>query len=47
MSRRTMHRLLAKGMIRIVSRGQILDQALDSVAQQALLNSIGNLPEPT
>lgn len=46
MSRRTMNRLLAGGMIRIVSRGQILDQALDHVAQQALLNSIGRLPEP-
>lgn len=45
MSRRTMNRLLAKGMIRIISSGQILDQALDDVAQQALLNSLARLPD--
>lgn len=47
MSRRTMNRLLNSGVIRIVSKGQMLDQALDSVAQLALLNSIGKFPEPT
>ena len=47
MSRRTMNRLLASGVIRIVSKGQMLDQALDSVAQLALLNSIGRFPDPT
>ncbi len=45
MSRRTMNRLLAKGMIRIISSGQIVDQALDDVAQQALLNSLSRLPD--
>ena len=40
-------RLLNSGVIRIVSKGQMLDQALDSVAQLALLNSIGKFPEPT
>jgi Protein of unknown function (DUF1631) len=40
MSRRSMSRLLASGMIRIVSMGLVLDLALDSVAQQALINSV-------
>lgn len=40
MSRRSMARLLASGMIRIVSAGLMIDGALDAVAQTALLNSI-------
>lgn len=45
MSRRSMSKLLASGMIRIVSMGLVLDQALDSVAQQALINSVAASPE--
>jgi hypothetical protein len=41
MSRRSMARLLASGMIRIVSAGLMVDGALDAVAQQALRNSLG------
>lgn len=44
MSRRSMARLLATGMIRIVSAGLMLDHALDNVAQQALINSIASPP---
>lgn len=40
MSRRSMSRLLATGMIRIVSAGLMLDGALDAVAQAALRNSL-------
>jgi hypothetical protein len=40
MSRRSMDRLLAAGMIRIVSTGLMLDGALDAVAQTALRNSV-------
>lgn len=40
MSRRSMERLLAAGMIRIISAGLMLDQALDVVAQTALRNSL-------
>jgi hypothetical protein len=40
-----MSRLLASGMIRIVSMGLVLDLALDSVAQQALINSVAASPE--
>ncbi|MEW6467056.1 DUF1631 family protein [Tibeticola sp.] len=40
MSRRSMARLMANGMIRIVSAGLVLDGALDAVAQQALRNSV-------
>ena len=40
MSRRSMERLLAAGMIRIISAGLMLDQALDAVAQTALRNSL-------
>ncbi len=46
MSRRSMSRLMATGMIRIVSEGLMLDQALDSVAQQALINSIASTTPP-
>jgi len=42
MSHRSMERLLAAGMIRIVSAGLMLDAALDAVAQAALLNSLEN-----
>lgn len=40
MSRRSMARLMAGGMIRIVSDGLMLDGALDAVAQEALRNSL-------
>ncbi|OYU42573.1 MAG: hypothetical protein CFE44_23225, partial [Burkholderiales bacterium PBB4] len=36
MSRRTMERLKEKGLIRLVSDGRVLDNALDAVAQAAL-----------
>lgn len=40
MSKRMMERLLAEGGMRIVSEGQLLDQALDGVAAAALRNSL-------
>ena len=40
MSRRSMARLLSTGMIRIISAGLMLDDALDAVAQTALENSL-------
>ena len=47
MSRRSMERLLASGMIRIVSSGLMLDDALDAVARAALRNSVeANQPNP-
>jgi hypothetical protein len=39
MSRRTMDKLRAKGNIRLVSDGRVLDNALDAVAQTALRNN--------
>jgi hypothetical protein len=42
MSRRSMARLLATGMIRIVSAGLMLDDALDAIAQTALRNSLAS-----
>lgn len=41
MSRRTMDRLRAMGLIRLVSDGRVLDNALDAVAQAALRNDSG------
>ena len=40
MSQRTMDKLRAQGMIRIVSDGRLVDKALDAVAQTALRNSV-------
>jgi hypothetical protein len=42
MSRRTMDRLRDKGLIRLVSDGRVLDNALDAVAQTALRNDSGS-----
>ena len=42
MSRRTMDRLRAMGLIRLVSDGRVLDNALDAVAQTALRNDSGS-----
>ncbi|MEZ5707364.1 MAG: DUF1631 family protein [Burkholderiaceae bacterium] len=39
MTRRTLDRLLAAGSLQIVSRGGVVDGALDAVAQQALRNA--------
>ena len=41
MSRRTMDRLRGMGLIRLVSDGRVLDNALDAVAQTALRNDSG------
>lgn len=41
MTRRTMDRLRTEGLIRVVSDGEMIDQALDAVAQAALKNSLG------
>lgn len=41
MSRRTMDRLHGLGLIRLVSDGRVMDNALDAVAQAALRNDIG------
>ncbi|MFM2274688.1 MAG: hypothetical protein RL211_560 [Pseudomonadota bacterium] len=41
MSRRTMERLGAQNRIRVVSRGDLIDNALDAVAQTALQNELG------
>ena len=46
MSRRSMARLLATGMIRIVSSGLMLDDALDAVAQTALRNTLASGQAP-
>jgi hypothetical protein len=40
MSRRIMERLMVEGAMRIVSAGQLVDQALDQVAAAALRNSL-------
>ena len=42
MSRRTMDRLRSVGLIRLVSDGRVLDNALDAVAQTALRNDSGS-----
>jgi Protein of unknown function (DUF1631) len=41
MSKRTMDKLCSQGLIRMVSDGQLVDKALDAVAQTALRNSVG------
>ncbi len=41
MSRRTMDRLHGLGLIRFVSDGRVMDNALDAVAQAALRNDVG------
>ena len=41
MSRRTMERLQMRGSLRFVSDGHVVDNALDAVAQTALLNDAG------
>jgi len=38
MSRRTMERLRLKGLVRMISDGRVMDNALDAVAQAALRN---------
>jgi hypothetical protein len=40
MSRRTLDRLRADGMIKIVAERNVVDEALDQVAKAALKNSI-------
>jgi hypothetical protein len=40
MSKRTMDKLATQGLIRMVSDGQLVDKALDAVAQTALRNSV-------
>jgi hypothetical protein len=44
MSRRTMDRLRGFGLIRLVSDGRIMDNALDAVAQAALRNDLMKTP---
>jgi hypothetical protein len=46
MSRRSMARLLSTGLIRIVSSGLMLDDALDAVAQTALRNTLASGQAP-
>lgn len=46
MSRRTMERLGAQNRIRVVSRGDLIDNALDAVAQTALRNELGVARQP-
>lgn len=41
MSKRTMDRLRGLGLIRLVSDGRVMDNALDAVAQAALRNDVG------
>ena len=41
MTRRTLDRLLGNDVLRIVSRGGVVERALDAVAQQALRNTQG------
>ncbi|MBC7917701.1 MAG: DUF1631 family protein [Rhodoferax sp.] len=45
MSRRTMDRLHGMGLIRFVSDGRVMDNALDAVAQAALRNNVGKSPD--
>jgi hypothetical protein len=40
MSRRTMDRLRGLGLIRLVSDGHVMDNALDAVARTALRNDV-------
>jgi len=45
MTRRTLDRLLGTDALRIVSRGGVVEGALDAVAQQALRNA--RVPDDT
>ena len=45
MSRRTMERLRMQGLIRVVSDGHVVDNALDGVAQTALQNDLGQMQQ--
>jgi hypothetical protein len=40
MSRRTLERLRAEGLIRVIADRNVVDEALDNVAQAALRNSL-------
>ena len=40
MSRRTMEKLRVQGLIRVISDGHVVDNALDAVAQMALRNTL-------
>lgn len=40
MSKRTMDRLRGMGLIRLVSHGRVMDNALDAVARAALRNDV-------
>jgi hypothetical protein len=42
MSKRTMERLRADGLIRVVAERNVVDEALDEVAKAALKNSLQN-----
>jgi hypothetical protein len=44
MSRRTLERLKTTGLIRLVSDGHVMDNALDGVARTALQNDLRNNP---
>ena len=46
MSRRTMERLGLQNRIRVVSSGDVIDSALDAVAQTALRNELGSARQP-
>ena len=46
MTRRTLERLLGTDALRIVSRGGVVEGALDAVAQQALRNAQDDEPPP-
>jgi Protein of unknown function (DUF1631) len=45
MTRRTMDRLRNEGLIRVISDGELVQQALDAVAQQALKNTLRKDPQ--
>ena len=44
MSRRTLDRLRAQGLLRIVAERNVVDDALDQVAKAALQNSLDGKP---
>jgi hypothetical protein len=46
MSRRTLDRLVAQGLLQLVSDGRVMDNALDAVAQAALQNDLRQAPRP-
>jgi hypothetical protein len=47
MSRRTLDRLMAQGLLQLVSDGRVMDNALDAVAQAALQNDLNQAPRPS